>query len=722
MHSLRRENLNLRYYNRPLTNGIMSKSLRILTAIIVLIAGMAADVWGQFPAWYQHTILPSANTLDMLISEASGERAFQHVIEMAGYARLRDISEFRGDLMETEYLVGRLKEYGLGNNTEVHRLGTTRSWQGISASLWEVSPNIRKIADLVESPLMLASGSGDIDAEAQMVFADGAVIASGFENFDVKGKIVLTGERPGTALPRAMQAGAIAVISYYSPRPLENSVMIPSTSAGGRGAGQAGTVFMISPREGEYLTKRLLSGERITIRASARSTTVDAELQVTSCLIEGTNNDPEEIIITAHVFEGYVKTGGNDNISGSAAILEVARVLHKLIEEGSVPRPARNIRFLWVPEFSGTIPWVAENRAVIDRSLCNINLDMVGLSLAKWRSFFVLHRTSYGNAHYVGDVMENLFRYTGETNKVNSVVSGSRFYRPITAPTGTDDPFYYQIESASGGSDHMVFNDLGVMVPGIMIITWPDPFYHTSEDLADKCDPTQLKRTVFVTAGAAYAIASAGPAEAMAIAGEVAANSIKRMGINYSVVSDMIAGAGRENLVQLTSFMVGKIRGTALGEIMVLNSVSELAPGNKTLSSLIDSHIAGIRKMSDEQVRMITSVANGFASAMGMQPLSLRSDNVEKVAAGVRPVLKTRPQEFGYRAYQTVLGRIPQEEMTKLNMREIADPQEAIKLVNGENSILDIKYILDAQYSRETSITALTGFFNALKQAGIVSF
>jgi hypothetical protein len=84
--------------------------------------------------------------------------------------------------------------------------------------------------------------------------------------------------------------------------------------------------------------------------------------------------------------------------------------------------------------------------------------------------------------------------------------------------------------------------------------------------------------------------------------------------------------------------------------------------------------------------------------------------------------MKTPTRDLGYRAYQAVTGKITPEEMTRFNIREIADPQEAIKLVNGENSILDIKYILDAQYSRETTLTSLTGYFNALKQAGIVSF
>ncbi|MBE0674064.1 MAG: M28 family peptidase [Bacteroidales bacterium] len=697
------------------------KSIRKSILILSLIMLSATIVKGQFPSYYQHSVLLSDQVTGLLIGEASGERAYNHVVEMAGYARLRDVAEFSGDLMETEYLVNRLHEYGI-DNVHVDRFGTTRSWQGVSASLWEMSPSVRKIADLVESPLMLASGSQGIDTLAEVVYADATMISSGFASLDVKGKIILTAERPGSTLTRAVQAGAAAVISYNSPRPLENSVMIPSSSAGGRGGSQTGTVFMISPREGESMKRRLLSGEKVVVRARAESTYVDAELQVTSCLIEGSNPGAGEIIITAHVFEGYVKTGGNDNISGSAAILEAARVLDKLITEGSIPRPERGIRFLWVPEFSGTVPWVAANRSVIDRALCNINLDMVGLSLSKWKSFFVLHRTSYGNAHYVGDVVESLFRYTGETNKVNSVVSGSEFFRPIVAPTGSEDPFYYEIESASGGSDHMVFNDLGVMVPGIMMITWPDPFYHTSEDLADKCDPTQLKRTVFITAGSAYAIAAAGSSEAIGIAGEVSANSLRRMGITQSMTSNMVAAAAPGEVNMIARSAEGKIRGTALGEILILNSVRELAPDDAGLNALIVSHIAGIRKTADEQVRMIAELASSKNRANGLPPYVSRQSDAEKNAAKRKPVMKLMTRDTGYRAYQAISSKIPAAELAKFNMRGIADPQEALKLADGKNSILDIKYILDAQYSRETSLESLTAFFNALEAVSVIGF
>lgn len=696
------------------------KHRHLLLACLTL--GMATPViTAQYPAWFQYNLLASAETTGLIAGESSGERAWQHISEMAGYARLRPVSEFGGDLMETAYLMEKMKEYGIAT-ARVDRFGKTRTWQGVSASLWEVSPSLRKIADLTESPLMLASGSAGIDTEAALVYADAGTVSAGFGNLEVRGKIVITPERPGAVLPRALEAGALGVISYYSPRPLVNSVMIPATSAGNRGGSAAGTVFMLSPRDGDLLARRVQSGERVVVRAKAETVTADAELQVISCLIEGTDPLQGEVIITAHVFEGYVKTGGNDNISGSAAILEAARTLNSLIETGQLKRPARGIRFLWIPEFSGTVPWVAANREIINRTLCNINLDMVGLSLFDYRSFFVLHRTSYGNGHYVGDVVENLFRYTGETNKVNSVVSGSRFFKPVVAPTGTDDPFLYEIESASGGSDHMVFNDLGVMVPGIMMITWPDPFYHTSEDLAGKCDPTQLKRTSFITAASAWIIASAGPAEAGAIAAEVAANGIRRLGVAHSVASAALETEPDSETNTKAAYLAGCIKGTALGEAMILNSVRELAPASKELSVQIDNHIASLNRVAEEQVRMITARATAINASRGKTPFVLKPGAAEKTAAALRPVLKTPTRDLGYRAYQSISSGIPRETMSRFNIRDVADPQEAIKLADGRNSILDIKYILDAQYENETTLTALTGYFNALKEAGVVTF
>ncbi|HSQ79311.1 MAG TPA: M28 family peptidase, partial [Candidatus Bathyarchaeia archaeon] len=114
---------------------------------------------------------------------------------------------------------------------------------------------------------------------------------------------------------------------------------------------------------------------------------------------------------------------------------------------------------------------------------------------------FTVIRTTYGNPHYVNDVVENYFRYVGEatrtyvTNGMDQVMN-----RRIVAPSGSEEPMYYYVGTHFGSSDHEVFNDWGVGVPGVVLNTWPDKWYHTSEDRPDKLDPTQMKRAVIITA------------------------------------------------------------------------------------------------------------------------------------------------------------------------------------------------------------------------------
>jgi hypothetical protein len=168
----------------------------------------------------------------------------------------------------------------------------------------------------------------------------------------------------------------------------------------------------------------------------------------------------------------------------------------------------------------------------MEKTLCNINMDMVGEWLTKCQAHMCLMRTTYGNPHYINDVMENCYRYVGEGNRERIQNRSTSYPVPqrIVAPFGADEPFYYSIETHYGASDHEVFNDWGVGVPGVMMIAWPDPWYHLSGDLADKSDPTQLKRTVVIGAAAAYTVASADDNLAVRIAAETASNATRRLG------------------------------------------------------------------------------------------------------------------------------------------------------------------------------------------------
>ncbi|MBN2632647.1 MAG: M28 family peptidase, partial [Bacteroidales bacterium] len=450
------------------------------------------------------TLLPEKIIAEMT-GEASGERAMNHIIEMAAYIHDRPASEYSGYFFETQYVLDKLKEYGIeGAKVSLYPGGKT--WDGVKATLWEISPGHSKIADYTDLPAVLASGSTNADVTAELVWV-GEGRQQDIEKADLDGKIAVSSGSISTVHSLAVAKGAAGVISFNSPRPVEAPLAIPITGIGSRRGGDSGAKFgfFLPPREGMLLRDRLMRGEKIKVHAVVEVQNLDYNLEVTTCVIPGTDPSAGEVIFSAHIFEGLVKMGANDNISGSAAILEIARMLNTMISEGRIEKPGRSIRFLWVPEFSGTGPWVLENKELMKKTLCNINLDMVGLHLKSNNSFLCMHRTTYGNPHYLNDVMENYYEYVGLGNRAGLAVSGrGGFARRIVAMTGTDDPFYYSIDDHYGSSDHEVFNDWGVRVPGIMMITWPDLFYHTSEDLANKCDPTQLKRVCFIGAAAAY--------------------------------------------------------------------------------------------------------------------------------------------------------------------------------------------------------------------------
>lgn len=676
---------------------MISKAQVIST--VLLLATMLLN--GQNSSY--RSLLPE-RIMDEIIGESSGERAMQHIIEMGAYNHNRPDSEYSGNFFETDYIIRMLGSYNLEGVT-VYRYPGGTTWDGIRGELWETSPGLKKLADYDDLTAMLAQGSKSCDVTAQLVWV-GEGSSSDMEDIDVSGKIVVTSGSPRMAHSYAIPKGALGVISYNSPRPLKVNLAIPLTSISGRGEqGNETFAFMLPPREGELLRDRLIGGEEITVHAVVKSQMVDYELQVPSCYIRGTDPDAGEVILSAHLFEGYVKQGANDNISGSAAILEVARSIQALIDEGRIARPARSIRFIWVPEYSGTGPWVNDNRDIISHTLCNINLDMVGLNLAESGSFLTLQRTTYGNPHYLNDVMQNYFEYVGITNREGLAVSGrGGFMKRIVAPSGTDSPFYFQVDDHYGSSDHEVFNDPSVGVPGIMMITWPDLFYHTSQDRADKCDPTEMKRACVIAAAGAYTIAGADRQMALTIASEVVSNASARIGKQLARATELLSASEPADFNAMYNLGRGYILAAAINEKATLATVAEL---DKSADDYLSQGESIIDDLGRSNLAALDLYMNAAASGKGVRAATITGGRLFDRASGMIPVQTTRITEGKYGDSRQLIS-----EITKLTgkypVKQRMDVSELIRLCNGTNSVLDIKVLLDSQMkSGETDIESL---------------
>jgi aminopeptidase YwaD len=692
------------------------------SAILLFFLGSVCVVSAQMTPWFQWTFLP-AEQLDYLIGEASGETAFGHTLQLAGQPRDRQPSEYSGIFPEAQYVLDRAKEYALADAVLLRYPGE-ETWDGVRGELWETSPGRQKLASYTDQRAMLTSGSNPANVTAELVWV-GDGDAKEFEKVDVVGKIVLT-SGPVSRVHKiaCLQNEAAGVISYYSPRPLVDPLIIPWGQIEASGGRPARFAFQLTPREGSILRDRLLQGEKIIAHALVDSSRQKADWLDVVASIPGSDPMGDEIILSAHLFEGFVMQGANDNVSGSAALLETARILQKLIQEGRLPKPRRTIRFIWVPEYAGTIPYVKAHQEQMKRTLCNINLDMVGLDLFKSKAFLTLIRTTYGNAHFVNDVLENFLRYVAEANHAyiaNSFLG--TFSRRIVAPSGSEEPMLACIGTHFGSSDHEVFGDWGVGVPGVMLNTWPDPWIHTSEDRPDKLDPTQLKRAVVITAASAYTIACANDDMAARMAAEIVSNASARLGHQLARGLQELQQSGNDEFPSVYKKVRGYLEATSLNEQATLDTLQRLAADPARFSWHLEKMKTSIREIANAQLQVMENQMESESKSRQLNPVSLDLSPIEKKAATLIAKPTTLIKANSYRGYrESIQKACNPEQKTLLDQGDSKIFAEIQLLCKGRMTALDIKKMIDTQFREETPLEKVLSHLELLKAAGLVTF
>ncbi len=646
-----------------------------------------------------------------IVGETSGERIKNNASDLAGYERYdRDFSK----LWESEQLFRLLNEYGL-EGAEICRFPREgKVWAAVEGSIWAIEPTLKKLTDIGDIPPALAQGSQAADVTAELIWV-GDATEKELAGLDLEGKIAVGATQVSRLHMAVAEKGVAGVISIYNPRPFVDATQISNSRIMEDLAKKTNTfAFQISPREGQSLITSLKRGEKITVKAKVEIKEVEMEYQSPTCYIAGSDPEAGEIVFSAHLFEGYTKLGANDNMSGSVVLLEVARTLKTLIDSGLIEQPKRTLRFIWGDEFVGIIPWVNANRTIMDKALFDINLDMVGIGLSKQKSYYHLHRTTMANSHYSNDLVENIYRYIGITNQ-NSILVGD-FIDPIIAPTGSSDPFYYSLTYHYGASDHEVFNDWGTQVPAVMMITWPDEKYHTSADRVDELDATQLKRAAVIAAAVSYYAAIATEDEAIAIGGEVAGNSLRRLATQHNKVSAEINETQELNAALKKALY--EIEAVCIAEKMTLESVLELAPQSSTLAKYIASQQTQIDAYSQ-------ALKASLISAVEIRggDTSVKLTDLEKKASKIYPKSTDKVKELGYGALNKMFTeKYGPSSRRQLYSYEVGDTAEAARLTqDGNKSILDIYKMVVAQSTRPTSLEALISYMDELEELGLIT-
>jgi hypothetical protein len=217
-----------------------------------------------------------------------------------------------------------------------------------------------------------------------------------------KGDVVLKTTWPSRGSPSAKGEGGLSLEKAAGAVCLTSGSLTPETTAGcaavlfeGRstasgwpGVGRlSGTwtipVFALSPREANPLRERLAAGEKIRVSFALDAKTGNSAAHTIVATLPGQDRS-KYVLFCAHGDSDSGGPGANDNASGVAIVLEIARAAAAAIKSGAMPQPAWDLRFAsWGGEISST----REYLAAMDKDPCRLqavfNYDQSGFGSSK---------------------------------------------------------------------------------------------------------------------------------------------------------------------------------------------------------------------------------------------------------------------------------------------------------------------------------------------------
>jgi aminopeptidase YwaD len=477
-----------------------------------------------------------------LATEISGESAKRNV---EGFSRNHRMRGSRGFRAAADQVVAELKRYGLAD-AHLESLpadgtifyGTQRSrpaWNAEFAELWEVDAEdkrVMRIASWEAAPIALAQDSVSGEATAELIDIGAGTNETDYANKDVKGKLVLTSSQPGAVAPLAVgRFGAAGIISYAQNQRTawygEDDTLIRWGHLDTFPPDNERTFgFMVSLRTARALQQRLAAGNAIRMHATVKAGREAGAYDIATATMAGSDLAGEEIVFSCHL--DHPRPGANDNASGCAAILEVARTLSKLVAEKRIAPPRRTIRFVWPPEIEGTLALLNGRPAIAQRIKAAIHLDMVGGG-PETKAIFHVTRGPASLPSFVYDVAQSLGMLVNEQTAEYAMSGAARW--PLLASDGTKDPLRAAFVPLTAGSDHQVYSDGSFGIPAIYLNDWPDRYIHTNRDVPANIDSTKLARAAFIAAASGYALATIGDADAPALREMMQAFALERAAV-----------------------------------------------------------------------------------------------------------------------------------------------------------------------------------------------
>jgi len=596
-----------------------------------------------------------------ITQEVSGDAAFEHIRFMTQFHRPRGGSD--GLWSVAEYYAREAEKLGLETRL-IRQADDTRPWNARFADLWLVGERPERLASTLQTAVHLADFSRPTDVTGELVDVDdGADDEAGWDALEVRGKIVLTHGSMGTAMREAVQErGALGVVWFPSPFAAGNGIdgggptrfdqvrwtsLSPQDPPAGSSEGAPTFAFSLSLRQGLMLRERLRGAGKPLVAHAIVDSAFDSsqgkepwQVMVEAVLPGSDREAHQDVVLTGHMQEEA--TSANDDASGCASTLEVARALQALIESGRIPRPRRSLRFWWTTEISSERQLFADHPELVRELWVNVNQDMVGADqsqdILRKQCVTRLPATRF---HFLNDVMEAVVEYMVAANnfELSQLQNGILLYpEPHVAHRGTWQRWNAESIFFHENTDHMTFTEAPIGIPGITFTNMPDRYIHSSDDDLWNIDPTQLGRSAASVALIAYTMASAGPENAARLEAEVVGRGEERFSRNLRLALAAVAESHGDG----TAFHQGldQIRYAAERERLALRSLRDAGATPVRLDELL-----GALALRESQAVTELEAAQRQASGAPSAPAREVSEAENELAA-LRPAPSAGPREF----------------------------------------------------------------------------
>lgn len=685
------------------------------------------------------TPLPE-KVLDILTNEISGQIIFNNEVRLAGAPWIRDTKEFSGVLYEADEMIKLVKGYGIDTVKLVTNKRDRTFSYPMAAEFWQLTPRKRRIACLDADPAMVVSNSQSVDVKGTLIYLpplSGEKQKKGFtkkEKQNLRDKIVLMWRVPRSKTAKMLDgAGVKGVISFRAQdRYFDPDQVIYSWGAF-RGYKNFRFGFVVSWRQWSELLEDVEKGQVIEAHCKTKIETFDDKFDSVLAWIPGTEPDAKAIMFTGHLFEGYTKRGANDNMSGCVVQLEILRALSKLIKEGTLPQPRRSIYFFWPNEISGTFDFFKTHPELMAKIGANINMDMVGEALRKNNSLFTQEESPTYLPTYLDGLGQSIMNYLWRTNDIVFLPDtvwnprGQIFPKPIWEKNGSRDAFRFAMRVTTGGSDHICFHSPTVGIPAIMLIAWPDQWYHADTDTPDKSDPTQLKRVGFI--GAAMALVGCHCTDEVlpGLVDAVSNFGFERIGTrDLPKTLAILNKASKEKLADTYGSCVDRINLAADREIGALRSIETIYSGSDTAKSLLKERISQWQAYKEGLMDLLRATAGSIATrhqaTLNLHPAETEA---EQKTRGQVPMIteKVRFKEFRLERTQEYKEFMKANKTyfkgVKLNYRS---KRAILNYINGQRSIYKIWRYAMVESGQTFTLADTLKYLELLKAVGWIEY